>query len=353
MLWRQIKMENSNQPSAARPTNSDSGDKTSTFNQAFINALITNEGTRSEGIPALAKQYNLGRVRIPGAPPIEQLEPKHIPAVINVLTFVEDPDKNWDGLCARWKEEEEFLQQANNPFFPKWFGKTDAGSIWMQDTGPIDAIARTKLDQLFYETQRLGAGTLTESLRPAPIADKEIMQSILDSARQFMNILFQPMGYDTGKNSEFRLSTTLPMLASFGYDGFRFLADHIADFSDEEDFQHYRSAPDEMITADLEKSVGISGYPINIGLIDAHDVIEILERCKLSQPPRWLPSLILIHIRAHGRIGFEKFSDRRSTRNRSRSDSRRAIVWRHPRLPANAQVSAQASRSHPASGRKL
>ncbi|HLX68477.1 MAG TPA: tyrosine-type recombinase/integrase [Verrucomicrobiae bacterium] len=42
-------------------------------------------------------------------------------------------------------------------------------------------------------------------------------------------------------------------------------------------------------------------YPVNIGLIDAHDVIEILERCKLTQAPRWLPSLILIHVLKHVR----------------------------------------------------
>ena len=274
------------------------------FTPDVIAAILRLEGGTTESIPSAAQQYVRGRLRIPGAPEIQDLKPTETRAIIGIMSFSAEADKDWTGFIARVLDNEDFEQKANNPFFPRWFGKTDEQpNPWMSDTGDIDGLNQKMIDQLCYTWQRpfLIGTQFTDMLKPAPISDPMIMDTIVDALTNFTSILLRPMGTDTGKNEEFRWSTTLPMLASLGYDAFRSLCTFIAQHTDEADFQHYSTIGDKELTKLLTDSVAISGYPINIGHIDCVDMIQALERCKLVQAPRWLPSLILLHVLKHVR----------------------------------------------------
>jgi hypothetical protein len=226
-----------------------------TFTPEVVAALLRNEGGTVEGIPLLARQYVRTYRNIPGAPEIQDLKTTETRAIVGTLSFEPSADIDWAGYTARVQANEDFEQNANNPYFPRWFSKTDKNDAcpWVSDTGDINEINQTAINQLFYDWQRPFApgNKFIDVLKLAPIANSMVMDTIVEALTNFAPMLLRPMGNDTGKNTEFRWSTTLPFLGSLGFDAFRKFSAFVAQHSDEEDFQEWSKVPDAKFAAEL------------------------------------------------------------------------------------------------------
>lgn len=272
-----------------------------TFSNELLAAFKTQEGLSD--VSDLLAIYNDVRLQVPGAPEASELLPKHIKAIREIRTFNIDQDFTWDCFSARMETRAKIEIQWQNPFLPDWNGKTDdKDNVWSSDTGALDFNQQQKLTNLIEAASPPLVRDIYDLLDTAPTSDLASFSLVISAMPAFLSNFLAPMGDGLAhKNEDWRWSKTLAMLGGLGDHALQYLMDEASRRCDDATLHYFAHCTPQQRKDEVLQGREISGYPIGLLRTDCVDVMRILDQCDISQPPRWLYPLILLHILKHVR----------------------------------------------------
>lgn len=273
-----------------------------TFSPELRKAIVEREHIHPDYVESLVHQYRMHMARVPGAPLCSQLTPADIRAIREIPAFIPQSYLNWEVFSARMRERERSEHQAQNPYLPRWLGKTDENkTVWTSDTGTMDAGQQTQLTVLIEKSCPPLAKTLRELMGLPPVDNVESLMPVIEAMTRFMPMFLMPLGdHDSDKN-DFRWSRTLAFLGGLSLPIVQHLAKHVQDNSQEAEFQHYATCTEKQLMDETLKAWETSGYGMGLIRTDFVDVTNILETCDLARAPQWYMPLALLHVLKHVR----------------------------------------------------
>ncbi len=259
-------------------------------------AIVKRHGIAREQLPELYEQLKQWGQHIPRMPDLALLREEHARAVIEITDYTADLDSDWPSFLHRIRQKEEVERDAQNPYLPRWDGKTDdRPTMWAEEALGISDSAKTNLMNIFRESSPPMDTHIATILQRPIIPELDVLASVLESIKRFLPFFVKPMGDDIS----FRWSKALCTMAGLGIPAFRYLASELA--KDEDDWGYFAECSDDELVKELTNARWITGYPFALVRADFKRLHEAIAGETLTRAPHWWGTSLILHIIRHTR----------------------------------------------------
>ena len=271
---------------------------------APVHAALRQRRYSDPAIQDIFNYYSDHYTGVPGAPDLLSLTADDADAVAHLTVFKPEKHTDWAGLVAYCAAKHQKDADSINPFLPNWYSKTDdRPNVWVGDTTDIPPEAKVALNVLIRESSPPLNRSIVELICEPPVDDMDYLQDVVLAMTRVAPLFAWDLG--EGDNENFRWAAALCLLGGLSP---TVLCVFASCMQHEEAWQYWHKASHEDVAKDVLDAHKISGYPLGLMRCDFKSVLRIFDGLVLQNPngslvtPRWIKSLIALHIFKHARF---------------------------------------------------